>query len=135
MNDNNFLNDFEQAKFKAFPHRDHIRMAWLYLSSDGWEVGYEKIQSGLKHFAEAIGQVDKYHETITCFWGLVVYHAIHTESEITDFGVFETTFPFLFDKSILYKHYSREHLFSAKARKVWLEPDIRPMPPAVDLEA
>jgi hypothetical protein len=128
MNDTNFLKAFEDAKLSAFPHQDHIRMAWLYLQKDGWEGGYAKIQSGIKHFATSLGQADKYHESITRFWALLVYHCIQARAEISDFEEFEAAYPILFDKGSIYKHYSRDYLFSAEARQNWLEPDILPMP-------
>lgn len=128
MNDTDFLKAFEHAHLAAFPHHEHIRMAWLYLKNEGWEMGYAKIQSGLKHFAAAHGQLDKYHESITRFWALLVYHCIQAKQDINRFESFEAVFPILFDKNSIYKHYSRDYLFSLEARGNWVEPDILPMP-------
>jgi hypothetical protein len=128
MNDSEFLQHFEMAHLPAFPHREHIRMAWLYLRRDGWEQGYQAIQKGLRHFAAAHGQSQKYHESITRFWALLVYHGIQTKPEISSFDDFVSAFPFLLDKQSMSKHYSPERLFSAEARADWLEPDLIPMP-------
>lgn len=134
MNDTDFLKAFEQAQLSAFPHREHIRMAWLYLRDNGWNASYQKIQGGLKYFAETLGQADKYHESITRFWALLVYHCIQNNPEISDFDSFAAAYPILFDKNSIYKHYSHEHLFSIEAQADWLEPDILPMP-ELDFEA
>lgn len=128
MNDQEFLTQFELAKLSAFSHRDHIRIAWLYLQRDGWDVGYTHIQAGLKHFATSHNQPTKYHETITCFWSMLVHHAIQHQPEIDNFTVFEQRFPLLFDKSALKQHYSDDVLWSAAARQAWVAPDIVPMP-------
>jgi hypothetical protein len=38
--------------------------------------------------------------------------------------------PALADKDLPLQYYSRERLFSEAARASWLEPDLRPLPPA-----
>ncbi len=128
MNDQVFLKAFEGARLSAFPHRDHIRMAWLYLQRDGWDAGYHKIQSGLKHFARVAGVPDKYHETITRFWALLVWHGIQQNSDITTLDDFVEAFPIVLDKDAIMRHYSREVLFAQTARQTWIEPDLVEMP-------
>jgi hypothetical protein len=128
MNDSQFLQGFEQAHLPTFKHYEHIRMAWLYLRRDGWETGYQHIQNGLKHLADAHGQSNKYHETITRFWAQLVYHCIQNNSEPDSFDSFIRANSFLVDKQSISKHYSQEHLFSAQARATWQEPDLLPMP-------
>jgi hypothetical protein len=123
-----FLAHFETGKLHPFAHEDHIRMAWLYLRRDGWQEGYRQIQAGLKNFAAAHGQPEKYHETITRFWAMLVNHAIEQQPDMDSFADFQQAFPFLFDKSIIKKHYSKAVFFDAVARQQWVEPDIVPMP-------
>jgi hypothetical protein len=128
MNDAQFLQGFEQAHLPAFKHYEHIRMAWLYLRRDDWEEGYQHIQKGLKHLSDKHGQSQKYHETITRFWALLVYHCIQAKPELEDFDSFIRAYPFLVDKTSISRHYSDERLFSAESRASWLEPDLLPMP-------
>jgi hypothetical protein len=128
MNGEAFLKHFEMGKLHPFPHHDHIYMAWLYLRRDGWDEGHKQIQSGLKHFAAANGQPEKYHETITRFWALLVYHALQQEPQIDKFLVFKQKFPLLFDKMSIRKHYSDVVLWSDEARQTWVEPDLIAMP-------
>lgn len=128
MNDTQFLQQFESATLPSFPHTDHIRMAWLYLRRDGWDAGYAQIQSGLKHFARAKGQPDKYHETITRFWALLVQHCIQHQLDIDDFDMFIETYPILLDKTAMTRHYSDDVLWGTDARQSWVTPDLVPMP-------
>jgi hypothetical protein len=128
MDAQTFLMYFEKGKLHPFPHHDHIYMAWLYLRRDGWDEGYQQIQAGLKHFAAVQGQPEKYHETITRFWALLVHHAIAAQPEINKFSVFRQKFPLLFEKFAIRKHYSDAILWSATARQTWVEPDLLPMP-------
>jgi hypothetical protein len=130
MNDQEFLAAFESGKLAhgEFPHRAHIRMAWLVLRRDGWEPGFENIRAGIQHFARAHGATRKYHETITRFWTLVVFHALTLDPEIADFEAFAAAYPHLLDTRIIQRHYSRDLLGSDAARAVWVEPDIEPLP-------
>jgi hypothetical protein len=128
MNDQEFLAAFEQHTLSEFPHKSHIRMAWLYLRADGWEKGQERIQRGIQEFAAALGATHKYHQTITLFWARLVQHAIDTQPEIDDFDTFIAHFPILLDKKAISSHYSASVVQSEEARHHWAEPDLLPMP-------
>ena len=128
MNDTQFITHFEQAHLPQFTHRDHIHMAWIYLRVKGWDEGCRVIRNGLKHFALAHGQADKYHETITMFWAhLVEYHRLQSP-DIDDFDTFVDSYPLLLDKTLLNRHYSHETLASLDARTDYIQPDLVPMP-------
>ena len=132
MNDHEFLTAFEACTLPphAFPHAAHIRMAWLYLRCDGWELGVQHIREGIQRFAESHGATRKYHETITLFWARVVQYAIDQSPGISDFEAFIATYPHLLDTRIIERHYSRECLWSDAARAAWVEPDVIAMPAA-----
>jgi hypothetical protein len=128
MNDTQFLQQFESATLSSFPHADHIRMAWLYLRRDGWDEGYTQIQAGLKHFATVLGVADKYHETITRFWALLIQHCIEDQPDIEDFTAFIKAYPILLDQTAMNRHYSDAVLWGTDARQMWVIPDLIPMP-------
>jgi hypothetical protein len=133
MNDQEFLTAFEQHTLSEFPHKSHIRMAWLYLRSDGWEAGQERIQRGIQNFAAALGATNKYHQTITLFWARLVQHAIDDKPEIDGFDTFIEHYPFLLNKNAISAHYSTSLVQSEAARRHWIEPDLLPMPRSVAL--
>ena len=130
MDDQTFLHAFENAKLSHFPHEAHIRMAWLYLRQYGYDEGVRKICDGLRHFADAHGAAQKYHETITLFWAKLVNHAITIPRtpDTADFKTFIEQHPHLLDKGLLERHYGAGRWQSLEARKCWVEPDLRPMP-------
>ena len=128
MNDHEFLQAFEASSLHPFPHRDHIRMAWLYLCAHEWDEAAAKIRVGIQRLALAHGATRKYHETITLFWARVVVEAIKATPDITDFEAFTARHPQLFDSRYIDQFYSRTLLFSEAARQVWVEPDLLPLP-------
>jgi len=131
MTDIEFLDAFESGALNEFHHRDHIRMAWLYLRRFGFEDGSKRIIDGIKHFARAHHQTQLYHETITWFWIRLVQHALDA-FPTKDFPGLIEKFPQLCDARSIDRHYSRETLMSERARIQWCPPDQLPMPSAPD---
>ncbi|MEO8396207.1 MAG: hypothetical protein ABI700_24650 [Chloroflexota bacterium] len=128
MNDSEFLKQFEAGLLHEFPHRAHLRMAWLYLRADGFERGSEKIRAGVRHLGGAHGAPGKYHETITLFWAYLVHYAILLSPEIDDFEAFIARYDHLLDAGLLKRHYSATLL--KESRAVWQAPDLAPLPGA-----
>jgi hypothetical protein len=128
MNDSEFLQAFEACTLDQFPHRQHIRMAWLYLRAFGWNDGMSKIRDGIQRFAASKGATGKYHETITVFWARLVHHVIIVYPEIQDFDSLVALHPDLLDTRLIAHHYSPALLSSDSARHAWVEPDLLPMP-------
>lgn len=55
MTDAEFLAAFESGALAPFHHRDHPRMAWLYLQRDG-AAAEASVLAGLRHFADVKGR-------------------------------------------------------------------------------
>ena len=123
MNDEEFLKAFQDCTLEEFHHKDHIRMAWLYLSKFGYELGSTKIVEGIKKFALAKNATTLYHETITQFWIRLVQHVIENYSAET-FEEFFASFPPLQDSKSIYRHYTKDLLMYEIARKEWMQPDL-----------
>lgn len=131
MNDDQFLAAFESATLPpgGFHHADHLRMAWLYLRRDGRERGVDAAAAGLRRFATAKGVPQLYHETLTRFWVRLMGHIVDVSpADGQTFDACLSRHPWLADKSLPYRHYRRETLDSAEARRAWTEPDLAPMP-------
>ncbi len=127
MNDEEFLKAFESCTLEKFHHRDHIRMAWIYLRKYGYEEGSTKVKEGIKTFAAAKGATTLYHETITEFWIRLVQHVIENHPAET-FEEFFAKFPPLQDSKSIYRHYTKDFLMSEFPRKEWKAPDLMAMP-------
>jgi hypothetical protein len=129
--DAEFLAVFERGGFpgNGFPHRAHLRMAWLYISSLGPEQAIDKAAVGIRNLAEQNGVPTLYHDTITRAWVYAVAAAIGHSSSKT-FNDFMDEHPRLLDKHLLLEHYTKEVLTSPEARAAWVAPDISPIPGA-----
>jgi hypothetical protein len=128
MTDEEFLKAFEDCTLEEFHHKDHIRMAWIYLRKFGYEIGSAKVKEGIKKFAAAKNATTLYHETITQFWIYLVQHVITSNPQTGTFEQFFFIFPPLRDAKSIFLHYSKDFLMTEVARKNWRNPDLLRMP-------
>ncbi len=128
--DRAFIAAFESATLpnSAFHHRDHVRLAWLYLRRDGPQRGTQHVLDGIRHFATAHGVADRFHVTLTLFWVRLVQHLIDTFPMAERFEDLLAHYPRLTDKSLIYQHYTRERLALLAARQAPMEPDVLALP-------
>ena len=127
MNDTQLIEQFESGELQSFRHRDHIQVAWLYLSQSGWNQGYQQIQNGIQNFARVHNALSKYHETITRFWALMIHQAIEANPDCIDFEEFASAYPQLLDKTLIRDYYSSTLLANQDARQTWHAPDLKPL--------
>ena len=128
--DEDFLRSFEDLSLPAelFHHREHIRVAWLYLKSSDASRAAERMSAGIRRFANHQGATQKYHHTLTLAWMRLVAASLVETPEDSSFEKFLAAHPELGDKNILGKFYSNELLQSTAAREGWVEPDLQPLP-------
>lgn len=112
-------------------HRAHVRIAWLHLRQqpfdDAATLVRHRIQA-LNSFHETPEAIDRgYHETITVAF-LRLIDAARRDGTDANSSVFLARCPTLLDKRILLQFYSRERLMSAEAKRVFLAPDLQPLP-------
>jgi hypothetical protein len=127
--DRTFLAAFESGALPAesFHHRDHVRVAWLYLNEHPPAAALARFAEALRRFAAAHGASGLYHETITWAYLLLIHERMaRTESrEHATFEDFAAAHPDLFTwkPSILARYYREETLGSELARRVFVWPD------------
>ena len=134
MTDDAFLKQFEAAAIPAdeWRHREHVRIAYLYLRRHPLEIAIGKMRDGL-HTLNAAHKVPDvpdrgYHDTITLAWMRLVYCAL------CEFGPAESADAFLdqhtqlLSKRALLLFYSRDRLMSPGAKAAFVEPDLSPLP-------
>jgi hypothetical protein len=128
--DDEFLRAFEDLSFPAdlFHHREHIRVAWLYLKSLDATRAAERMAAGIRRFAAHHRATQKYHHTITLAWVRLVAAALLESPEGHTFEQFLAANPELNDKNLLAGYYSNELLETPVARERWVEPDLQPLP-------
>jgi hypothetical protein len=108
---------FESCELSSdlFHHRDHIRLARIYLDRLGAETATQKFRDGVIRYAAHLGVSEKYHETITLAWMRIVAGSARDDQK-------------LFDKKYIEMFYSPALLATDLARKTFVEPDLSPLP-------
>lgn len=125
MEDLDFIRGFETATLQEFHHRDHVRVAWLYLKRDPVLVALSKFTTGLKRFAASKGVPGLYHETITWAYLLLIRERMARRAPDATWEEFSSENPDLLTwrPSILETYYRAETLRSDLAREVFVMPD------------
>jgi hypothetical protein len=128
MNDEDFINQFEASTLPSgsFHHRDHVKLAWLYLQRHSLLETLVRFSEGLKRFATANGKDNLYHETITWAYVLLIHERMKRAGGKQSWEDFAAANPDLFDwqNSILKTYYREETLRSELARRVFVFPDL-----------
>jgi hypothetical protein len=130
--DEEFIARFEDCTLpnSAFHHRDHVRLAWLYLRRAPPLAALTRFVDGLKRFAHANGHDGLYHETITWAYLFLVHQrmaagALAEKDETWDAFTARNPDLMTWKPSILSRYYQAETLASDLARRVFVMPDLR----------
>jgi hypothetical protein len=124
MDDIEFVRAFESCELppELFHHRDHIRLAWIYLHQYGAEQATVRIASAIRNYAAHLGVSAKYSETVTVAWMRLLAQAPGaTFDEIT------RDYPQVLSKDYLREFYSDAALSSDAAKTAFVEPDKKPL--------
>lgn len=127
MKDEECIKQFEACTLPAecFHHRDHVKMAWLYLQHYPVLETLARFSQGLKRFAAANGKDNLYHETITWAYVFLIHERMKRAGGRQSWEEFVATNADLFDwqNSVLKVYYREETLRSELARRVFVFPD------------
>ena len=126
MNDTEFLAQFEAGTLPQdqFHHADHLHAAWLYLTRFSALDALAKFSSALRVYTAALGKADRYHETVTWAYLLLIHERIHRCAPML-WEQFAAKNSDLFEpkNAILLRYYRAETLDSELARRVFVMPD------------
>jgi len=128
MNDVELTRALERCEIAnaSFHHASHLHVAWVYLSeSSSVDEAAAKMRATLRQFAASAGKLEKFHETITLFWVHLLSRA-HARAGGESLEKIVLANPRLLEKNFPLTYYSRERLFSDRARTSWVEPDLKP---------
>ena len=130
MTDNEFLAAFEACTLDEFHHRDHIKVAYLYLRRHPLDEAIAKVRTGLQALAAAWGAPDDlergYHETMTQAWVQLVHLTLCDYRAAESADAFCDQQPQLMQKTHLQLFYSPERLTTWEAKRDFVEPDLAP---------
>ena len=128
MTDHQFLAAFEACTLEEFHHRDHIKVAYLYLRRHPLDEAIAKTRTGLQTLAKAwnapVDDLEKgYHETMTQAWVRLVHLTLSESGPAESADTFCDQHPQLLQKNFLNSFYSRERLITWQAKREFVEPD------------
>lgn len=113
---------------EEFRHRQHLEMAFWYLHSKGLEDGSRAILNAIEALAKHVGHTEKFHRTITLCWIRLVAAGMAAERSCDTPDALIAKHPRLLDKQLPLRFYSKDLLYSDRARTGWVAPDIEPLP-------
>lgn len=118
-------------------HEAHLRVGLWHLLRYPRHEALDRLRHGIRTFNTACGiantDTSGYHETITRFYVSLIAHFLDehhpgdAESVSTD-DLAERLITAYGARHLPFDYYSRERLMSTRARRRWLEPDLRPLP-------
>ncbi|NND95782.1 MAG: hypothetical protein HKN47_00465 [Pirellulaceae bacterium] len=132
--DKTFIAEFEACRWplEKWHHRDHIKLAYLYLTQYSLEDTLDRIRSGIQAH-NATHQVPDsltsgYHETMTYAWLRLVQFVMQEYGNSANADQFYDDHPELSQKKIIRLFYSPERFMSPDAKVKRCEPDLTSFP-------
>lgn len=129
-----FIDGFEACRLtkQQWTHQAHLTAGFWYLWQLGQAEALEVIRCNIRRHNESVGTPNTdtggYHETITRIYLMAIDRHIRAHRDLS----FEASLQALLDSELgssawPLTRYSRDRLFSADARRDWVEPDLQPM--------
>jgi hypothetical protein len=129
VDDRTLIAQFEATTLPAedFPHAAHVRAAWHYLTHYPLLEALARFKAALIRFATAKGRPDRYHETITIAYMLLIAER-RAGREGESWAQFAERNDDLlrWQPSILSRYYTAETLQSERARQHFVLPENAP---------
>lgn len=109
---------------ESFDHENHVYAGWLYLQQYDQRQAITRFSAALRRLTDKFGVPDKYHETITWFFLLLIAERQDPNKD-ESFQSFKTRNPDLFttNPSVINRYYSKQRLAAPLARNCFLLPD------------
>jgi hypothetical protein len=129
MTDQELVDRFEDGTLpnECFHHREHVRVAFLYLTSYPVLEALQLFSKTLRRFAEAHGKPELYHETITWAYVFLIRERMARAGKKQSWDEFAWNNPDMlaWKGGILTRYYRAETLTSDLARAVFILPELR----------
>jgi hypothetical protein len=127
MNDRDFVAAVESCAVAAaeFRHADHVRLAWLYLNDHPLIEAIARYSTALRRLAAFYGVPDKYHETITWAYLVLIHERMRRDDAPHQWEAFRAANSDLFSRkpSVLERYYAPQTLKTDVARRIFVLPD------------
>ena len=128
MNDAAFLEALEACTLapSEFTHAAHVRAAYLCLRAGSFGEAIDRMSTTLRRYAKSLGRPDKYHETITVAYLVLIRERLCEGGDGGGWAGFAAANPELFDRDLLLRYFPRQQLESPRARRVFVLPAMAP---------
>jgi hypothetical protein len=122
MTDDAFLDALERCTLPeaSFDHRGHVRAGYLVLRRHGFPAALVEMRRLIRAYARSLGKPDRYHETITAAFLVLIHGAMRGRPDGDEWETFAPDHPELLDKSHLARYYREEVLASPAARECFV---------------
>ena len=131
FSDDGFLLAFNNcsAPPSAFNHLGHLRIGWIHLQRYPLEVAVKLACDGIERFANHHGASEKYNRTLSEALLRIMASRGATDKNKT-WGVFLDENPDIVNDAfgLIGKYYSKDYVMSPMAKKVFMSPDLSPLP-------
>ena len=132
--DHDLMSSFEACSLDPaqFSHRNHVRLAWIYLRMFPLPQALDRFTKGLQRFARSLGKDMLFHQTITSAYLLIISDRMNRNPGL-DWEAFAAGNEDLFawNPSILDLYYRPDTLASDRARQAFVFPDLIAAPVSV----
>jgi hypothetical protein len=127
MIDRELLEQFERGTLpsECFGHREHVRVAFLYLTQYPVLEALQAFSKALQRFAAAHGKPQLYHETITWAYIFLIRERMTRSGKAQGWEEFarNNTDLLTWKNGVLSQYYREETLRSDQARSIFILPD------------
>jgi hypothetical protein len=128
MTDEEIIERFAAGTLPAadFHHREHVRLAWLHLKKLPVADALAALSAGLRRMAQAHGRPEKYHETVTWAYALLIRERMARTGEGSSWQEFAASNADVLEwegAGPLKAYYREETLRSDLARQIFVFPD------------
>jgi hypothetical protein len=123
------VTDYEAALLPSglWKHEQHLTVITWYLLHYSLEEAHARFRAHSQRVYQRYQALNPYHETITCFWLRWVnacLNCIGRDQPIVE--IVNQIIRACAGSQIIFRYYSRQHLFSNIARQTAIEPDLAP---------
>lgn len=123
-----FVRQFEIGRwpYEHWTHRAHLALGAWALRRWAFDDAVIYVRQAIQRYNRTTGDPNGYHETLTLFFMRKIHAFLNNWP--ADASVWEAVsrLAAICGKDAMSAHYSPERLWSAEARRTWLEPDLKP---------
>jgi hypothetical protein len=96
MTDDEFLGALERCELPVFGHAEHVRVAYLYLSTAPFDEAVRHVRRALQRYAAHAGQPERYDDAMTIAYLTLIHRRMDQRRDVGGWAAFARANPDLF---------------------------------------